>query len=63
MDIRLGRLKMPIENSLGYYELPLPMNIQPHSSVPIEKPLTSHTGNDCQPEQSESFDKHEDETR
>ena len=66
MDIRLGRLKMPIENSLGYYELPpgdFSDNIQPPSSVPIEKPLTSHTGNDCQPEQSESFDKHEDETR
>ena len=59
MDIRLGRLKMPIENSLGYYELPpgdFSDNIQPPSSVPIEKPLTSDTGN-------ESSGKHEDETR
>ena len=52
MDIRLGRLKMPIENSLGYYELPsgdVSTTTQPSSS---EKPLA----NNCQPEQSESQD-------
>ena len=52
MDIRLGRLKMPIENSLGYYELPsgdVSTTTQPSS---IEKPLA----NNFQSEQSESQD-------
>ena len=67
MDIRLGRLKMPLENSLGYYELPpgdVLDTIQPSSSVPIEKTLASTTLKDiCQPEQSESSDKQEEATR
>ena len=69
MDIRLGRLKMPIENSLGYYELPpaeVSGAIQPSSNVPIEKPLASNvltdTGN-SQPEQSESSDKQDEAAR
>jgi len=54
MDIRLGRLKMPIENSHGYYELPsgdVSHTIQPS---PIEKPLLTDEGNNCQSEQRES---------
>ena len=64
MDIRLGRLKMPIENSLGYYELPsgdVSTTIQPSSSssVPIEKPLA----NNCQPEQPESHETQDEAAR
>ena len=54
MDIRLGRLKMPIENSHGYYELPsgdVSHTIQPS---PIEKPLLTDEGNNCQSEKRES---------
>ena len=70
MDIRLGRLKMPIENSLGYYELPsgdASDTNQPSSSVPSEKPLASkiltEAGNNCQTEQCESPDTQNEATR
>lgn len=62
MDIRLGRLKMPIENSLGYYELPsgdVSTTTQPSSSGPVEKPLA----NNCQPEQSDSHDTQDESAR
>ena len=70
MDIRLGRLKMPIENSLSYYELPsedASDTNQPSSSVPSEKPLASkiltEAGNNCQTEQCESPDTQNEATR
>ena len=70
MDIRLGRLKMAIENSLGYYELPsgnASDTTQPSSSVPSEKPLASkiltEAGNNCQTEQCKSPDTKNEATR
>ena len=70
MDIRLGRLKMAIENSLGYYELPsgnASDTNQPSSSVPSKKPLASkiltEAGNNCQTEQCESPDTQNEATR
>ena len=62
MDIKLGRLKMPIENSFGYYELPsgdVSTTTQLSSSGPVEKPLA----NNCQSEQSESHDTQDESAR
>ena len=63
MDIRLGRLKMPTENSHGYYELPSGTISDTFQPSPIEKPLLTGAGNDGQSEQCEAPKTQDEESR